>query len=186
MIPTTSKKFQKIRDVKVTYPGWFTMELPNEAAVVRETYSFIKIMQLISPNYNWENGVKQIQITEKNLSQRCILCPLLRTKILASGSKCIKHFSLLLPLFALYLLSRSDLFNMSSLSSISLISSLDILCCNPLKLKNEITKIEHIWNRKKIFGSPSKILKNISWPINICLKYFMPPTKTLQPSLLHT
>ena len=26
-------------------------------------------MQLISPNYNGENGVKQIQITEENLSQ---------------------------------------------------------------------------------------------------------------------
>ena len=36
-------------------------------------------------------------------------------------------------------------------------------------------KIEH----KKIFCGPSKILKNISWPINICLKYFMAPTKTL-------
>ena len=62
------------------------------AAVVRETYFFIKIMQPISPNYNWENGVKQIKITEENLSQSCILCQLLRTKTLASGSKCIKHF----------------------------------------------------------------------------------------------
>ena len=39
------------------------------AAVVRETYSFIKIMQPLSPNYNWENGVKQTKITEENLSQ---------------------------------------------------------------------------------------------------------------------
>ena len=75
------------------------------AAVFRETYSFIKIMQPISPNYNWENGVKQIKITEENLSQSCILCQLLRTKTLGSGSKCIKHFSLFLPLFALDLLS---------------------------------------------------------------------------------
>ena len=45
------------------------------------------------------------------------------------------------------------------------------------KLKNKILKIEH----KKIFRGPSKILKNISWPINICLKYFMAPTKTLRP-----
>ena len=28
-------------------------------------------------------------------------------------------------------------------------------------------KIEH----KKIFRGPSKILKNISWPINVCLKW---------------
>ena len=35
--------------------------------------------------------------------------------------------------------------------------------------------------KKKIFRGPSKILKNISWHINICLKYFMAPTKTLHP-----
>ena len=32
VIPTTSKNFSKIRDVKVTYPGWFIIELPNEAS----------------------------------------------------------------------------------------------------------------------------------------------------------
>ena len=57
-----------------------------------------------------------------------------------------------------------------------------ILYSNPLNLRNEITKIEH----KKIFYGPSKISKNISWPFNICLKYFMTPTKTLQPPVLHT
>ena len=56
-------------------------------------------------------------------------------------------------------------------------ASLDILCFNPFNLKNKIMKIEH----KKIFRGPSKVLKNISWPINICLKYFMTPTKTLCP-----
>ena len=60
-------------------------------------------------------------------------------------------------------------------------ASLDILCFNPFNLKNKIMKIEH-----EIFGGPSKILKNNSWPINICLKYFMGPTKTLCPPLLHT
>ena len=62
------------------------------AAVAREIYSFIKIMQLISPNYNWENDVKQIQISKEHLSQSCILCWLPRTETLASLSKCIKHF----------------------------------------------------------------------------------------------
>ena len=61
-------------------------------------------------------------------------------------------------------------------------ASLDILCFNPFKLKNEIMIIEH----KKIFHGPSKVLKNISWPINKCLKYFMTPTKPLGPPLLHT
>ena len=53
--------------------------------------------------------------------------------------------------------------------------SLDILCFNHFNLKNKIMKIEH----KKMSHDPSKMLKNISWPINICLKYFMTPTKTL-------
>ena len=47
-------------------------------------------------------------------------------------------------------------------------ASLDILCFNPFNLKNNIIKIE----QKKIFRG-EKIFKNISWPINICLKYFM-------------
>ena len=62
------------------------------AAVVRETNSFIKIMQSVSPNYNWENRVKQIRLLKKICHKSCILCQLLRTKTLASGSKCIKHF----------------------------------------------------------------------------------------------
>ena len=55
-------------------------------------------------------------------------------------------------------------------------ASLDILCSNPLNLKNKIMKTEH----KKIFCGPSKNLKNISWPINIRLKYFMTSTETLR------
>ena len=53
-------------------------------------------------------------------------------------------------------------------------ASLDILCSNHLNLKNKITKIE----LRKIFCSPWKILKNIPWPINICQKYFIAPTKS--------
>ena len=55
-------------------------------------------------------------------------------------------------------------------------ASLDILCFKPFNLKNKIMKIGH----KKIFLGPSKILKNISWPINVCLKYFLAPAKTLR------
>ena len=57
-------------------------------------------------------------------------------------------------------------------------TSLDILCSNHLNLQNKITKIEH----QKIFCGPSKILKNISWSINLCLIYFMTPTKTIRPA----
>ena len=56
-------------------------------------------------------------------------------------------------------------------------ASFDILCPNPLNLINNITKKEH----KKIFCDPSKTLKNISWPINICLKYFITPQKPSGP-----
>ena len=51
-------------------------------------------------------------------------------------------------------------------------ASLNILRSNTLYLKNKIMKTEH----KKIFCGPSKNLTNISWSINICLKYFMTPT----------
>ena len=136
-------------------------------------------MQPISPNYDWENGVKQIILLKKIYHKSCILCQLLRTKTLASGSKCISIFFLFLPLFALYLLSGCDLFHVSCLSYISLMASLDILCFKPFNLKNKIIKLEH----KKIFRGSSKSLKNISWPINICLKCFIAPTKTLQPPL---
>ena len=130
-------------------------------------------MQPISPNYNWENGVKQIKITEENLSQSCILCQLLRTKTLVLGSKCIKHFFLIFTTICLISAEWMWLFNMSCLSLVSLMASLDIFCFNPFNLKNWIRKIEH----KEIFRGPSKLLKNISWSINICLKYFMTPTK---------
>ena len=52
----------------------------------KETYSFIKIMQPISPNNNWENGVKQIKITEENLPQSCLLWQLPK-KIVKNVSK---------------------------------------------------------------------------------------------------
>ena len=61
-------------------------------------------------------------------------------------------------------------------------TSSDILCSNLFNFNNKIMKIEH----KKIFRGQSKILKIISWPINICLKYFMAPTKTLCPPPPHT
>ena len=86
------------------------------AEVVRETYFFIKLVQPIRSNYN---GVKQIKITEENLSQSCILCQLLVTKTLASGSKYIKDFCKIFttigPISAEWM-SRCDLFNMSCFS----------------------------------------------------------------------
>ena len=56
-------------------------------------------------------------------------------------------------------------------------ASLDISCSNPLNVENKITKIEH----KKIFWDSSKRLENISWPINMCLKYFTTFLKLFAP-----
>ena len=77
-----------------TPPGVFFMffKLYKKYLIAQSIkYSFIRTMQPISPIYNWEIGVQQIKITEEKLSQSFILCQLLRTKTLASGSKCTKH-----------------------------------------------------------------------------------------------
>ena len=176
MIPNTGKNFTNIHWLRVTCCGWSIMELPNEASFLLPTVTMItvkmcftrvhsssyqEIMQPIKPNYNWENEVKQIKISEGNLSQSCILCQLLSTKTLASGSKCIKHISVFLLVFALCMLNKCDLFNFFVSLKPSWMGSLDMLCYNLLNLKNKITKIKH----KKIFDGPSKILKYISWPI---------------------
>ena len=126
------------------------------AAVVRETYSSIKIMQSISPNYNWENGVKQIRLLKKICHKSCILCQLLtlaidtRLKTLASGSKCIKHFFYFyhyLPYICwvdvIYLTCHVFLKFPQWLVWI-------FLCFNPFNLKNE---------RKKILHGPKKFWK---------------------------
>ena len=71
---------------------FFLKNAINSEQLGRETYSFIEIMQPISPDYNWGNEVKQIKLLKKICHKSCILFQLLRTKTLTSGSKCIKHF----------------------------------------------------------------------------------------------
>ena len=138
MIPTTGKNFKKIHEIRVTYPEWFNMELPNEeffdlrnrcydhcknvfsthfhSSSCQGSIPSSKSCNLLAPTITEKVGLKKIKITAENLSKSCILCQLLSTKTLDSGSKCIKHFFLFLPLFALYLLSGCVLFNMSCLS----------------------------------------------------------------------
>ena len=55
-------------------------------------------------------------------------------------------------------------------------ASLNILCSNPLKLKNEITKVEH----KKIICGPSKNFEKC-FMAHQYMQYFLTSTKTLQP-----
>ena len=43
MIPTTGKNFKKIHKVRVTCPGWFKMELPNEAFFLLATVAMITV-----------------------------------------------------------------------------------------------------------------------------------------------
>ena len=55
-------------------------------------------------------------------------------------------------------------------------ASLDILCSSPPTLNKK-----NYQNRTENILRPIKILRNITWHINIYLKYFMIPTKTLHP-----
>ena len=105
------------------------------------------------------------------------LCQLLRTKTLTSGSERIKQFFYFYH--CLPYICWGDVIYLTCLVFLKSPWWLVWTLCAPtsLNLKNEIAKIEH----KKISCGPSKILKNISWPINIWLKYFMTPTKTLRP-----
>ena len=65
------------------------------ATVFMETTSFIRIMQPISPNYPWENGVKQIKRAEQKLSQSCIFWSIIKDKDFSSRVKMHqKKFSL--------------------------------------------------------------------------------------------
>ena len=76
-----------------------------------QTWSYL-LKKSFMENFNF----CAVKSTEENLSKSFILCQLLSTKTLASGSKSIKYYFLFLPLFDLCLLSRSDLFNMFCLS----------------------------------------------------------------------
>ena len=51
-----------------------------------------------------------------------------------------------------------------------------------LKFQMNLLKAKIRKEHKKIFCGPSKNFTNISWTINIWLKYFITPAKTLQPA----
>ena len=114
MIPTTSKKLKKIHEVRVTWTGWFNtgffievfFPLSNRCYDHCKNVFFpfsykqlsgkhipsSKSCNLLVQTIIKKNGVKQIKTTEENLSRSCILCQLLRTKTLTSGSKHVKQF----------------------------------------------------------------------------------------------
>ena len=60
-------------------------------------------------------------------------------------------------------------------------ASLTILCSDPYIFSKDSTKKLGKKYIKKIFCSPSKNFKNISWTINICLKYLHRTCKSAPP-----
>ena len=148
------------------------------AAVVKENYSFIKIMQPINPNYTWENGVTQIKIAEENLSVTKGKDPSIRVKMHQTFFCFYNSFWYICWVGVIHLTCLVFFVFFKS----PWCSSLNNLCSNTLNLKNKIAKIGH----KKIFCGISKSLKNFSWPINLCLKSFLTPTKTLRHTLVYT
>ena len=65
--------------------------------------------------------------------------------------------------------------------------SLNILCSDPPYFLKDVTEKIRKEAHKKIFCGPTEVFKNISWPINICLKYFTAFAKSLccQPPKIH-
>ena len=81
-----------------------------------------------------------------------------------TGSKHIKNYFLgFLYLSGFYLFLNTLFF------LISLMTDLDILCSDSHNFLKEINKKITKETNKKVFGGPSKISKNISWSIIICL-----------------
>ena len=50
-----------------------------------------------------------------------------------------------------------------------------------LNFQTNLLKVKIRKEYKKMFCGPSEIYKNISWPINICLKHFLTSAKSLRP-----
>ena len=116
MIPTTGTNFKKIHEMRVTCPGWFNIELPNEAFFTLSNHCydysknvfypfswqqlsgkhipFTKIMQPISQTDKdyWRKFVTKLYFVTIARDQN----PRIRIKI-------HQTIFLLLPLFALYL-----------------------------------------------------------------------------------
>ena len=113
----------------------------------------------------------------KKVCHKGVSCsPSLRSGTLVTGLKSIVNFSFLLY-FYYCLLSCSSKDWICCLHILFWLSPIDSQFWH-LPLKPKIVKIRK--EHKNIFCGPSKIFRNISWPINIWLKYFMTPAKTLR------
>ena len=87
-----------------------------------------------------------------------------------------------LLLFVIIRLNEFELLlNMFYFSNIPLMVSFDILRSDPRNV-SDITKKKKLRKKQRNILWPVKNFENISWLINICLKYFMTPAKTHCPS----
>ena len=128
----------------------------------------MKIIQLINPNYPWKNWVKQMTSSQENLLQRYILCPHCNE---VDRSNRVKTHQKNIFIFLFFY----DQFHITFCTQ------------TPITLKKKLLKKIMTEAHNKIFGDPSKIFKNISWSVNVFLKYFMAPANpSAPPTLLHT
>ena len=158
------------------------------AAVIRETNFFIKIMQPISQTFPEKMESNRQRVPKKNC-HKVVSCwaqdkTIAKDKDPSSRVKMHQFFFFWGGVYHHFMYTCwVDVISLTCLTfKISLIASLDILFSDSFILQIKITKGEH----KNIFCGPSKIFKNISWRTDICLKFFMAPTKTLRSLLLHT
>ena len=65
-------------------------------------------------------------------------------------------------------------------------TNLDILCSDHLTFQMKLLKTKTSKEKKDILRGPSRMFENISWPNNVCLKYFIASAKNLSvpPSYL--
>ena len=176
-----------IHEVRVTCPGWFNMEFLNEASFLhRNRMTILKLclihfhsrscqrnMPPISPIYNrkwsktgkeyWRKFVSKLYIESTGKSKDLLI----RLKLHETSF----YFYYYLPYICLV-----DVIYLTCFVFLKSAWWLVWIFCAPLNLKNKTTGIE----QKKIFRCQSKILKNVSWPINIWLNYFTSPTEFLR------
>lgn len=120
-----------------------------------------------------KNGVKQIQI--KNSQEKCHNCISFtgcNDADRSNGVKTQQPFFLFLYLSEFYLFFEISYFFKISLMAIW------TFCTQTLITLKQITKKNRKETHKRTFCDLSNIFKNISWPISICLKYFMTLAKT--------
>ena len=122
-----------------------------------------------------KNGVKQIQI--KNSQEKCHNCISFTGCNDADRSNGVKTQQ---PFFYFYTWVNFTYFLKYLIFLKSPWWQVWTFCTQTLITLKQITKKNRKETHKRTFCDLSNIFKNISWPISICLKYFMTLAKTHQ------